>query len=65
MKSASESFCTSCEWHGDGEGIANCPICGSPITGLDLNLQESSEELEEYPEDLVKESEEDDEYANL
>lgn len=65
MKQVQESFCTSCQWHGDGEGITSCPLCGLPITALDVNAPEASEDLEEYPEELIKESEEEDEYANL
>ncbi len=57
MKDVTESFCTSCDWHGDGEGITGCPICGQPITTLDS--AEESNKIEEYPEDIIRAAEED------
>lgn len=54
MKPILESFCTACEWHGDGKGLTGCPICGQPITALDLSPQTPSEDPEEYPEEMIE-----------
>lgn len=54
MGKISESFCTSCQWHGEGEGLTDCPICGAPITFLEAD-KEVETEKEEYPENLVVE----------
>ena len=62
MKQVLESFCTSCEWHGDGTGLAGCPVCGEPITTLDVSAENNlnDEAEEEYPEGMVKEVEDED-----
>ena len=55
MKKA-ESFCTACEWQGDGTGLAECPICGAPITALDVD-EHTSKGNEEYPEEMLQKEE--------
>ena len=64
MKQILESFCTACEWHGNGEGLTGCPICGEPITALDLSSENVVNDPEEYPEDALKKTEEEDEAFN-
>jgi len=48
LKQILESFCTACAWHGDGEDITGCPICGEPITTLDLSSEQATEDEDEY-----------------
>lgn len=55
MKKA-ESFCTACEWKGDGTGLAACPICAQPITTLDVGEGEG-DGPEQYPAELLKKEE--------
>jgi len=62
LKQISESFCTACEWHGDGKGLTGCPICGQPVTTLDLDAETSSQDTEEYPEEMIKEARDEDEF---
>ena len=59
MKTHLESFCTSCEWHGEGAGLTNCPICGEPITSLDIGGTEVVADEEEYPKEALADAEED------
>lgn len=51
-----ESFCTGCEWKGDGAGLSVCPLCGAPITALDVD-ENIPKGAEEYPEEALKAAE--------
>jgi hypothetical protein len=53
-----ESFCTACEWQGDGTGLTACPVCGQPITSLDVGAEPANDE--EYSEEAMKKSAEED-----
>lgn len=55
MKKA-ESFCTACEWKGDGAGLATCPLCGAPIAALDVD-ENAPKNNEEYPAEAMKDVE--------
>jgi len=48
-----ESFCTGCEWRGDGAGLSACPLCGAPIAALDVD-ESAPKKDEEYPEKVLK-----------
>lgn len=61
MKQILESFCTACDWHGDGKGLTDCPICGQAITALDLSSEAPSEDPEEYPAEVIKKARDEDE----
>lgn len=62
MKKA-ESFCTVCEWQGDGAGLACCPICGQPIASLDVGAEPAGNE--EYSEEALKKSADEEDIADL
>lgn len=64
MKEAEEALCANCEWSGDATGLADCPVCGQPLSKLDPYTEGddfASGKSERYPQEILAKVEESDE----